>query len=109
MPSSNAAARRNVLAIVASAKRHLKWIGEVWTVRGTVYEPHPDGPSQMGDYRDRREDEYPENQPREWATTAAQLDKVLHELTILRDYAERNAGADYAARIARHRESLKGE
>ncbi len=107
MPSSNAAARRNTLALIASGKRHLKWLTEVWTVRGTVYEPHPDGPSKMGEYRDRRHDEYPENRPYDWAATAVQLDKMLHELTILRDYAESNAGPDYAAQLARHRQSLQ--
>jgi hypothetical protein len=108
MPSTNASARRNTLAIIASVKRHMKYLDGLWTIRGTVYEPHPDGPSKNGTYRDRRNDEYPENRQYDWAQTAIQLDKAIYELTALRDYAERSA-PDYATSIRTHRETINQE
>jgi hypothetical protein len=100
MPSTNAKHRRNVLKIIGSVKRRMAALGQTWDVRGTTYEPHAEGPSKMGEWRDRRQEEYPENQPETWAHTAIAIDMALYELTILRDYAERNAGADHAAAIA---------
>lgn len=88
MPRSpHAAARRRTLDSLRAAKRIIGTLSSWWTVDGTVYEPHPDDSVQVGTWRPRRDDEYPENQARYWSSTVFQIDELIGELTKLRAHA----------------------
>lgn len=83
--SARAGTRRHVLKVLSDAKRTVSHLQGWWNVQGTVYEPN-DG-VRMGDWRERRADEYPENNTVYWASTHAKLDELIKELSELRDYA----------------------
>lgn len=85
--SPNASARRDVLRVLAAAKRSFNHLHRTWDVDGKVYEPHPDGSSRMGTWRARAATEYPENNAAYWRALAADLDDAVEGLTTLRDYA----------------------
>lgn len=78
--SPRASLRRGVLKVLAEAKRSIGVMQARWNVIGKVYEG--------GNWwRQRRADEYPENNWLAWVQMINDLNDMIDGLTILRDQA----------------------
>jgi hypothetical protein len=85
--SPRAHTRRHVLKVLAAIKQATSYQQQAWTTTSTVYERHPDGPSRNSTRRDRRADEYPENQAEYWEGLDAYLTDLINGASSLRAYA----------------------
>lgn len=98
--SPRAVHRRHTLKTLNEAKRAVDRLRNWWTVTSKVYllaEQRVPGSNTY--QRDRKPGEYPEADPAYWAGTHAELDKLITELTALRDYAADQYFAVTADRI----------
>lgn len=86
--SARARLRTHVMTQLNEARDHVKLLRSWWTAEGTVYlfpdQRDPAAPHRTT--RDRRPDEYPENQRRYWIATATRLAELIQTLDRLRQY-----------------------
>lgn len=83
MRSKNASDRRRVLSILTAVRRMTLYLHGTWNVRSTVWVREESASYQ----RPRRQSEYPEHQPGEWARLVSDLDDMISGLTMLRQWA----------------------
>jgi hypothetical protein len=85
--SGRASARRSTLKSLNEARAKLDLLRGWWTTRTTIYVEPKDRPADDPNayQRERRPEEYPENQEGYWASTVGELDEVIKSLTALRD------------------------
>lgn len=84
--SPRASLRRGVLKVLAEAKRSIGVMQKRWNVDGKVYQAQIVN-NEGGRWRQRRVDEYPENNWLAWVQTINDLNDMIDGLTILRDQA----------------------
>jgi hypothetical protein len=91
MAAKNASQRRKVLTALAATKRKIRDLQRHWDVRSTIYVAEKDRPAGQLDYwnRDRRPEEYPEEQAASWAYAYNLADEMIKDLTELRETARR--------------------
>lgn len=88
MRARNASQRRKVLATLAKVKRDVSALANHWDVPSTVYVSPAERPAGTNAYRrDRRPEEYPEEQAASWAYLYNASDEMISTLTALRETA----------------------
>lgn len=85
--SPQAAARRTVIAHLREIKGTMTNLTSWWNVSATAYVAPADSGPRNATLRDRHPEEYPEAQARYWASTVAEVDKMVEELGRLRKFA----------------------
>ena len=85
--SIRAGHRRDVLKILAEAKRCIAWMQNGWTAPSVIYDWDQRDEYGNAAHRPRRQDEYPENDPAQWQGLGSRLDDLIAGLTILRQMA----------------------
>lgn len=98
MPRSNsprATNRRYVLRVLAACKYKFGVLHSTWSVSGKIFDlDNRDGLGNVPQ-RDRRADEFPENNPQAWLDLIAQIDDVTDGLDIARKYARKRLNELY--------------
>lgn len=86
--SPRAGARRAVLAHLREIRNTVATLHGWWNVSARIYVPSAErGSNRNAELRDREPQEYPEAQGKYWASTVAEVDKMIAELGKLRAFA----------------------
>jgi hypothetical protein len=85
--SKNAGARRKMLAGLATIKNQVADLQKWWNVRTTVFTPSAERKPGESYYRERTEEEYPENQLNYWGDTIYNLDVLARNIEEIRAFA----------------------
>lgn len=92
--SPRAGLRVALLKDLRTARHLVDWLKDGWTVRGMLYAP-PDGeartPRANWVLRERRLDEYPENNPKRWRDVEAMMRALARLATEIADSAAGHA------------------
>ena len=87
MRSPRASARREMWRRLNDARRTADILRSWWDVGTKVYVPQKERTDSNEYLRERRLDEYPENQKHYWASTIDGIDSLIYHLAELRTYA----------------------